>query len=141
MRAVLDSCVAIKTVLPEVDTPKAVRLLNEFRLGLHDFLAPDIFPVEAAHALAKAERRGIIMRPQGAKRLAAVLRNVPHLHPYLPLLPRAYSIASHARIGVYDSLYVALAEREGSYLITADVRLLNTLKPTFPFIIDLASLP
>jgi hypothetical protein len=26
-------------------------------------------------------------------------------------------------------------------LVTADIRLLNNLKPTFPFIIDLASLP
>jgi predicted nucleic acid-binding protein len=97
--------------------------------------------VEAAHAIARAERRGIIKRPLGAKRLAAVLRNAPHLHPYLPLLRRAYEIASHARIGVYDCLYVALAEREVCELITSDVRLLTTLKPTFPFIIDLASLP
>src|SRR5207302_4947617 len=129
-----------KTVLPETDTPKAVRLLNEFRLGLHDLLAPDVFPIEVAHALARAERRGIIKPPLGARRLAAVLRNAPQLHPYLPLLPRAYAIASQARIGVYDCLYVALAEREGCELVTADLRLLNTLKPTFPFIVDLASL-
>jgi predicted nucleic acid-binding protein len=141
MRAILDSCLALKTVLPEVDTPKAVRLSNEFRLRLHDLLATDVFPVEAAHALAKAERRGIITRPLGARRLAAVLRNVPYLHPYLPLLPRAYAIASHAGIGAYDCLYVALAEREGCDLITADVRLLNSLKPAFPFLIDLASQP
>ena len=141
MRAVLDSCVALKTVLPEVDTPKAVRLLNEFRMGFHELLAPNVFPMEAAHALAKAERRGIIKPPLGAKRLAAVLRNAPQLHPYLPLLPRAFAIASSARIGVYDCLYVALAEREACELVTADVRLLNNLKPTFSFIIDLASLP
>src|SRR5437764_60851 len=49
MRAVLDSCVALKTVLPETDTPKAVRLLNEFRVGLHELLAPDVFPVDVAH--------------------------------------------------------------------------------------------
>jgi predicted nucleic acid-binding protein len=40
-----------------------------------------------------------------------VLRNRPDLHPYLPLLPRAFAIASAARIGVYDCLYFALAER------------------------------
>ena len=68
-------------------------------------------------------------------------RNRPDLHPYLPLLPRAYAIASAARIGVYDCLYIALAEREGCELVTSDQRLLNALKPTFPFIIDLASLP
>src|SRR5205823_1960221 len=110
MREVLDSNVAIKTVLPEPDTPKAVRLVNEFRRGLHDLLAPDIFPVEVAHALVRAERRGIITPRFGSKRLAAVLKNPPQFHSYLPLLPRAYAIASAARTGVYDALYVTLAE-------------------------------
>jgi len=44
-------------------------------------------------------------------------------------------------VGVYDCLHVALAEREGCELVTAGTRLLANLKPTFPFIIDLASLP
>ena len=56
MRAVLDSSVAIKWVLPEADTPKAVRLRNEFREGLHDLIAPDVFPIEVAHE-SRATRR------------------------------------------------------------------------------------
>jgi predicted nucleic acid-binding protein len=43
------------------------------------------------------------------------------------------------RIGVYDCIYVALAEREGCQLITADDRLVNNLQPTFPFIIHLSA--
>ena len=35
----------------------------------------------------------------------------------------------------------ALAEREVCELVTADTRLLANLKPTFPFILDLVSLP
>jgi len=54
---------------------------------------------------------------------------------------RALRIASQAGIGVYDCLYVALAEREGCELVTADVRLINSLQPSYPFIIALASLP
>ena len=53
----------------------------------------------------------------------------PQFHPYLPLLKRALDIASPARIGVYDCLYVALAEREGCELLTADDRLVNALPP------------
>jgi hypothetical protein len=56
-------------------------------------------------------------------------------------LLRAADISSTSREGVYDCLYVALAEREGCELVTADSRLLATFKTTFPFIIDLASLP
>jgi predicted nucleic acid-binding protein len=44
-------------------------------------------------------------------------------------------------VGVYDCLYVALAERERRALVTADSRHLANLKPTLPFIIDLASSP
>jgi predicted nucleic acid-binding protein len=36
---------------------------------------------------------------------------------------------------------VALAEREGCELLTADDRLVRTLQPTFPFTTALASLP
>ena len=141
MKLVLDSSVAIKWVLREKDTPKAVRLRNEFRQGLHDLLSPDVFPVEVAHALTRAERRGVIRPPAAIKRLNNILSFPPTFHSYLPLLPTAIRLSSQTRIGVYDCLYVALAEREGCELITADVRLLNTLKPTFPFIIDLATLP
>jgi len=45
------------------------------------------------------------------------------------------------RVGVYDCLYVALAEREGCELITADDKLVKNLQPHFPFIVPLASLP
>lgn len=54
MRYVLDSCVALKWVLPEKDTPQAVWLRTAFRRGLHELLAPSIYPVEVAHALARA---------------------------------------------------------------------------------------
>jgi predicted nucleic acid-binding protein len=65
----------------------------------------------------------------------------PQLHAYHPLLHRAVSIASQARIGVYDCLYVSLAEREGCELVTADDRLVRSLQGKFPFIIPLASVP
>jgi len=45
------------------------------------------------------------------------------------------------RIGFYDCLYVALAEREGCELVTADDKLLKNLRPTFPFILALSSMP
>ena len=55
MRAVLDSSAGVASVLPEPLKAKAVRLLNEYRKGLHELHAPDIYPVETLNALAKAE--------------------------------------------------------------------------------------
>jgi predicted nucleic acid-binding protein len=139
MKYVLDSSVGLKTLLPEVDSPKAIALCKAFRRGVHELLAPDIFPVEAAHALAKAERKGLLAAGE-----ASILLDdlpVPELHSSLALLPRALDIASRARVGVYDCLYVSLAEQERCELVTADRKLINALRKYAPFVVDLASLP
>ncbi len=127
MRYVLNSCVAIKWVLSEPGSDKALQVRDDLNNRVHELLAPDVFPVEIAHALARAERRGVIRRPEGALKLADISANLPALHPYIPLLPRAFALASQAHIGVYDCLYVALAEREGCELLTADDRLARSL--------------
>jgi predicted nucleic acid-binding protein len=141
MRYVLDASVALKWVLPEPDSAKAVALRDDFRNAVRELLAPDVFPIEIAHALARAERRKIINPSEGAQKLADVLGTLPTLHPYLPLLARAFEIASNVRIGVYDCLYVALAEREGCELVTADAKLVANLQAQFPLVVALGSLP
>ncbi len=65
----------------------------------------------------------------------------PRLEPSGLLLPRAIQISSAARIGLYDCLYLVLAEREGCQLVTADDRLVRTLQAQFPFLIALAAVP
>lgn len=139
MRSVLDASIAVKWVLDEPDSPRARQFRDESRLGMHELLAPDTFLIEVAHVMAKAERRGIIPRSQASVLLANVLSTSPRLHPYPPLLSRALDLASQARMGVYDCLYVALAEREGCELLTADERLARSL-PSHPIIL-LSSLP
>jgi predicted nucleic acid-binding protein len=52
---------------------------------------------------------------------------------------RAYAISSAVRIGLYDCLYVALAEREGCEFVTADTKLLANLGARFPFLRELSS--
>ena len=141
MSSVLDSSVAVKCVIPEKDTPKAVRLREEFRRGIRERIAPDIFAGEVVNAIAKCQHNGIITPAIGAKRIASVFRCMPQLHPDLPMLPAAYAIASRYRIAVFDCLYVVLAQREGCDLITADRRLVNALQKDFPFITDLSTRP
>src|SRR5262245_28106649 len=140
MRYALDSNVGLKWVLKEPDSPKAIRLRDDFRQGVHELIGPDVFPVEVAHAIARAERRGIIRVGDGSQKLADVFTFMPDLYPYFPLLPRAFAIASAARHGVYDCLYIALAEREGCELVTADDVLVKKFQSQFPFIVSLTSL-
>jgi predicted nucleic acid-binding protein len=140
MRYVLDSSVAFKWVVPETDSDKADRLRDDARAAVHQLLAPDIFPAELAHALTRAERQGRILVGQARLFWSDVMTTSPALHSAAVLTPRAIDISSRSRIGVYDCLYVALAEREGCELVTADTRLVTNLKPQFPFIVELASL-
>jgi predicted nucleic acid-binding protein len=129
MNYIVDASVAVKWVLPEPDSTKAIALRNDYRRGIHVLLAPDTFPAEVAHAVLKAERRKLIPHGQALVNLSDVLRTLPRLHPILPvLLPEAAAIASQVRIGIYDCLYVALADREGCQLVTSDARLISVLQ-------------
>jgi predicted nucleic acid-binding protein len=141
MKYVLDSNVALKWVLAEPDSPKAIQLRSDFQNAFHHLITPDVFQVEIAHALTRAERNGRIAVSQAGILWADVMSTPPRLEPSGPLLPRAIQISSAARIGVYDCLYVALADREGCELMTADDKLVKNLRPSFPFIQHLSSLP
>jgi len=141
MKYVLDSSVAFKWVVPEIHSDKANRLRDDFRKAVHELLAPDIFFPELAHSLTRAERQGRIPPSTAVTLLLDLLSTPPAIHSADPLLLRACDISSQMRIGAYDCLYVALAERESCQLVTADDRLIRTLQPQFPFIIPLASLP
>jgi len=141
MRYVLDSSVALKWVLPEVDSAKAIRLRDEYRNGLHELLAPDIFPSEIANGLASAERQKRIRTGESAIFLNDILSAAPALHHSSPLLIRAIEIAITARHAVYDCTYLALAEAEGCELVTADDQFARGLRMSYPFIVSLVSLP
>ena len=119
---------------PNSTRPKHLALETDFRNHRHELIAPDTFPVEVAHALTKAERRKLLLPGEAEVRLARLLTYPPELFPYLPYLSRAVEIATLAQIGVYDCLYVALAEREGCELVTADQRLIANLETQFPII-------
>src|SRR5438094_342511 len=141
MRYALDSSVAFKWAVPEVDSDKATRLRDDFRNGVHEFIAPDVYFPMLAHALTRAERQGRIPVSSAITLLAYLLTTPPVIYPSDALLLRACDIASQMRVGVYDCFYVALAEREGCQLITADDKLVKNLQGQFPFIVPLSSFP
>jgi predicted nucleic acid-binding protein len=141
MKYVLDSNVGVKWVLAEDLLVKARLVRDEFVQGVHELLAPDVFLVEAAYALTRAHRQGKVTPAEVNSFMGDLLTTLPQLHPYPALLARGIEISLQTRHGVYDCLYVALAEREGCELLTADTKLINNLQPTFPFIMSLASLP
>jgi predicted nucleic acid-binding protein len=141
MKYVLDVSAALCWVLPRTASPQAVRLRDDHHGGVHALIAPSIFPAEAASALTKAERQKLIQVGQAGILLADILSTPPTVHPYEPLLARAVDISSQSRTGLYDCLYVALAEQEGCELVTDDQKLIVNLKRQFTFIVPVTSLP
>jgi predicted nucleic acid-binding protein len=123
MKYVLDASVAFKSLVIEADSLQAKQLIEDFRNGVHELIAPDILPVEVGHALTRAERMGRIPVADGFKLWSSIMADCPHLFPSLPMMPRAYGLSSSVRIGVYDCLYVALSEQEGCEIVSDDARL------------------
>jgi len=134
---VLDASVALKALLPEDGSEAAIALQDEFRQQIHQLIAPDTLPVEIAHALTRAERRGIIRAGKGSILFADFLDPCPLLYAYGDLIDRAMELSSKMRIGVFDCLYVALAEEEDCRVVSADQKLLE-LFPSYA--VSLASL-
>ena len=141
MKYILDSSVGVKWVITENYSDKADALRADFLNAIHELLSPDVFPVEVAHALTRAERQGRVPVGKAKDLLGDILTTPPQFHSYQSLLGRAVEISSNMRIGVYDCLYVALAEQEGCELVTADDRLVNNLQNQFPFVIHIATFP
>lgn len=140
MKYIVDSSVGFKWVLVENFSDKARQLRDQYSGGIHKLLAPDVFPIEIAHALTRAERQKRITPPESGILLTDVLKTLPIQSRSLPLLLRAAEILSAMRVGVYDCLYVALAEKKKCRFITADDRLIKNLQKDFPFIISLDSI-
>src|SRR5437588_11720568 len=112
MKRVIDSSVAFKWAVPETDSDKAILLRDDFRNSLVELFAPDFYPIEVAHALTRAERQGRIQVGEAIPLLRDILNTLPLIHASLPLALRAVEISSQLRVGVYDCVYVALAENE-----------------------------
>jgi predicted nucleic acid-binding protein len=141
MKYVLDSNIALKWVLAAPDSAKAKQLRDECQHGIHALVSPDVFEVEVAHALTRAERQGKIAVGHAGILWADIMSTAPRMERSGGLVPRAIDISSTMRVGVYDCVYVALAEREACELATADDKLVKNLQPHFPFIISLALRP
>jgi len=79
MSYVLDASVGIKWVMNEVDSAEARHLRDDFRNQTHELIAPNSFPLEAAHALTKAARRGIVT--DAARLWVELVVDSPRLFP------------------------------------------------------------
>jgi predicted nucleic acid-binding protein len=134
-RFVLDASVALKWAIPQENetlSAESLQLLQEYVRGKVDFLVPDIFWAEIDNVLWK----GVRLRrwsPVAAEHIASEMhaRNFSSV-PSHTLMTEALRIALAYNRTVYDCVYVALAIRSRSQMITADERLANALAAYLP---------
>ncbi|MGH8580357.1 MAG: type II toxin-antitoxin system VapC family toxin [Gammaproteobacteria bacterium] len=125
-RFVVDTSVAVKWFLPEVHSESASRLLQQD----HQILAPDLIWAEFGNVLWKKWRRKEI-DADVAEGIVRDFRRFPlEIHASERLLQLAWAIATEFKHSVYDCLYLALAQRTGGILVTADRKFHNALKIT-----------
>ena len=126
MRIVVDASVAVKWLVAEEGSDAADRLLTDG----DDLYAPRLMASEIANALWRKARLGEIERDQAAVLMTAVSE--------LPVLwcedeavcADAVRLALTLERPVYDFMYLALAQRHGARMVTADERFANALAST-----------
>jgi predicted nucleic acid-binding protein len=95
-----------------------------------DLLAPDLIWAEIANVIWKRHRRGEITEEDAAGIVAEVARLPIRCFDSHDLMSDALQLAMRYDRSIYDSLYVALAVRTRSVMITADKRLANAMAKT-----------
>lgn len=121
---VVDASVAVKWLVAEAGTDTALALLGD---ELH---APDLIHAEVANILWKKQLRGEI-DPELAAYSAEVLTHVQmQIEACATLLIDAVALAVRLGHPAYDCFYLALAQRMGVPLVTADKRLAARCQPS-----------
>lgn len=120
---VIDASVGIKWFVPEVHEQAALGIYR----STYEFLAPDLIYAEIGNILWKKWRRGEI----SDKVASGILRDFKDIefliYQSLDLAEETLNIAKTYNLSFYDSLYVSVAVKTDTALITADQKLFQSL--------------
>jgi predicted nucleic acid-binding protein len=126
---VIDASVALKWVLAESGQDAADALLDQ------DLIAPSLWLLEAANALWRRNLRGELSAGEAEERLSELFNAPVTSIPIEDDLSMAAALAQRLGHPVYDCLYLALAIREQTQVVTADRRFW-TIARTAPDLAD-----
>lgn len=131
---VVDASIALKWQFEDEEfSPQAKAIRNDFLgRGVSKLVAPSIFSYELINGTITALKRGRISQENASTSLLNLLLVPVDLHP--PPLDRTFALALEHQLSAYDSSYVALAERLGAELWTADRLLYDTVMPSLQWV-------
>ena len=120
---VVDASLAVKWLVREEGSDKALTILRAWHEEEVTLVAPHLLPFEVANALHRKVIRGELSVGDSARMILQLLGSQLELHQTTGLHARALELASELQQGaVYDAHYLALAEGLGCELWTADQR-------------------
>jgi predicted nucleic acid-binding protein len=131
---VVDASAAAKWVLVEPGHDDAVRLWDSYAAGEVPLIAPDLLMMELASLLSKQCRRKQISSGVARAALTGLLDSSPELVEARPRIPAAFELSIRFQISLWHAVYFALALEMQCDLITADVRLYNSISRYYPLV-------
>ena len=120
---VVDASVAGRCYFPEPGSDDAQAL---FEAG--ELIAPDFLLAEFMTAASRRVRERSISREYATWAMAHLPRQIVRFFPDRPLLATAFHMSVSLAHPPYDCVYLALAERRGVELVTADEEFLRKLE-------------
>ena len=120
---VVDASVVIKWFVPEIYSDAARRLL----VATHQYLSPDLLFPEVGNAIWKKVRRGELTAQEGQRLALDIASIAVETVSTRGLMIDAQALAIATGLTVYDAMYLTLAVRLKTALITANDRLRRTV--------------
>ena len=114
---VVDASVVVKALVPELGSIEAAEVLR------HPVAAPDLLVPECLHALWKKFVRRELSQAEAVTAALQLESAGIALEPTQPLAGEAMALSLRLGYPAYDCFYLALAQRLGGELITADDKL------------------
>jgi predicted nucleic acid-binding protein len=138
MTVCVDASVIVKLLTPESGSTEALSWLASH--AGEQFLAPASLPAEVGSALRTKMRRAEMSVAQCTEALGLLNRLAIQYTWDWDLLERAFNLAVELdQPTVYDTLYLALAEKQQCELWTADMGFVRAASPGYPFVKALTS--
>ena len=128
---VVDASFAIKWVLREEDTARAVQLVNRWQSEGKAAIAPALFAYEVTNIIYRRVARNLLTYEEAKLILTDILSEgvLLDFSQYEEISMQAMMLAQRYGLPAsYDAHYLALAARERCDFWTADTRLWNAVK-------------
>jgi predicted nucleic acid-binding protein len=130
----VDSSVVVKWALQETGRDHSLALLEAWELRRIRLVAPRVLREEVASALFKRCRRKQLAQAQAERAFRFIEQRMPLLVHDASLVREALALSLRHHLSLWDCLYLALAIRYRSDLVTADQRLHRAVRPHYPFV-------